>query len=78
MAEFTKKLNLEKPSSPEFYSIDIFNANADKIDAAFVDAEAENSNLSDIIYVSSINYGTTAPATAENGRLFFLLDKKEV
>lgn len=74
MAEFTEKLNLEKPGPLEFYDVSVFNANADKIEAAVVATEEQNSNLSDIIYVAAVNYGTALPTTAANGRLFFLLD----
>ncbi len=75
MSEFTNKLNLEKPTGQDFYNVDVFSENFEKIDAAYAEAEAENSKLSDIIYVAEVNYGTTLPQTAANGRLFFLLDK---
>ena len=34
MPNYTNNLNLEKPLQSENYNIDIFNSNADKIDAA--------------------------------------------
>lgn len=33
MANYTSNLNLEKPLQTELYNVDVFNANADKIDA---------------------------------------------
>jgi len=37
MAEFTPKIGLEQPAQTDLYNVDVFNANAEKIDAAFVD-----------------------------------------
>ena len=74
MSELTEKLGLEKPSPQEFYNVAIWNANSDKIDAAFKDAADNSSVLDKIIYIDQVNYGTQLPAAAENGRLFFLLD----
>lgn len=34
MANYTNNYNLEKPLQPEFYNVDVFNGNADKIDNA--------------------------------------------
>lgn len=34
MATFTENYNLEKPSQTDYYDVDVFNANANKIDAA--------------------------------------------
>lgn len=34
MAEFTGNYNLEKPAQTDYYDVDVFNSNADKIDAA--------------------------------------------
>ena len=41
MANQTKNIKLEKPLKTEYYSIDVFNANADKIDKAFGDVDAK-------------------------------------
>ncbi len=39
MANFTEKLKLKKPLKSEFYNVDDFNGNADKIDEAFNEFE---------------------------------------
>lgn len=75
MSKLTEKLGLEKPDSLDFYNIEVFNSNADKIDAAFKDVSDNSSVLDKIIYIDPVNYGTELPAEATNGRLFFLLDK---
>lgn len=41
MATYTENYNLEKPAQTDIYNIDVFNANADKVDAALAEkAEA--------------------------------------
>ena len=56
MPNYTNNLNLEKPLQSENYNIDIFNSNADKIDAAIqeikgkvdgLDLKAEKVTLAD-------------------------------
>ena len=39
MAEYSERYNLKKPSQDDFYNVDDFNDNADKIDAALYAAE---------------------------------------
>ena len=47
MATYTENYNLEKPAQSDLYNIDVFNENADKIDAALGD-KAENQSLAPI------------------------------
>lgn len=45
MANYTENLNLEKPLQNEYYDIEIFNANSDKIDSAYKELKDKDENL---------------------------------
>ena len=45
MPNYTSNLNLEKPLQSENYNVDIFNANADKIDQAIQDVKSKVDGL---------------------------------
>ena len=45
MPNYTNNLNLEKPLQSENYNIDIFNSNADKIDAAIQEIKGKVNGL---------------------------------
>ena len=45
MPNYTNNLNLEKPLQSENYNIDIFNSNADKIDAAIQEIKGKVDGL---------------------------------
>lgn len=47
MATYTTNYNLEKPAQTDIYNVDVFNANADKIDAGLTD-KAEKTMLAPV------------------------------
>lgn len=55
MATYTENLNLKKPAQTDFYNVDDFNDNADKIDAAI--AKMGSEVIQHTIPVSSWNNG---------------------
>lgn len=57
MATYTPNYNLEKPAQTDIYNIDVFNANADKIDTALAD-KAEQTMLAPVekTNIASQNY----------------------
>jgi len=63
MANYTTNYNLKKPLETDFYDIEDFNGNMDKIDAEMK-----------IISTSfKFTYGTQVPQTIPNGELFLLI-----
>lgn len=61
MATYTTNYNLEKPAQTDIYNVDVFNANADKIDAALTD-KAETTMLAP---VETTNHASRAYAVGE-------------
>lgn len=61
MATYTTNYKLEKPAQTDIYNVDVFNANADKIDAALTD-KAETTMLAP---VETTNHASRAYAVGE-------------
>lgn len=57
MTTYTNHYNLEKPAQTDVYNVDVFNANADKVDAALY-GKSDNSNIATVesSNVASKNY----------------------
>ena len=57
----TPNLNLEKPNRDDFYDVEVFNRNADRIDGAFNG-------------VTKITVATSEPDTLEDGEICFVVE----
>ena len=63
MPNYTNNLKLEKPLQSENYNIDIFNANADKIDNAIKEVKGKIDGLELVASNVKMADGTTVEAT---------------
>lgn len=63
MPNYTNNLKLEKPLQNENYNIDIFNANADKIDNAIKEVKGKIDGLELVASNVKMADGTTVEAT---------------
>lgn len=80
MTSFTKNYNLEKPGQDEYYDIDVFNANMEKVDAELtkraeegIKLEARIARIEDSLYSNitgnpfSITFGALTNLTITKG-----------
>ena len=78
MPNYTNNLKLEKPLQNENYNIDIFNANADKIDNAIKEVKGKIDGLELVASNVKMADGTTVEATVSANKSSILNLQKEL
>lgn len=78
MPNYTNNLKLEKPLQNENYNIDIFNANADKIDNAIQEVKGKIDGLELVASNVKMADGTTVEATVSVNKASILSLQEEL
>lgn len=81
MATTTNKYGLTKPDAADYYDIDIFNSNADKIEDALTTVDAADAGITSLAaFISALTSGKTLGKTLGNlkAALAFVLHKGQV
>ena len=78
MPNYTNNLKLEKPLQNENYNIDIFNANADKIDNAIQEVKGKLDGLELVASNVKMADGTTVEATVSTNKASILSLQEEL
>ena len=78
MPNYTNNLKLEKPLQNENYNIDIFNANADKIDNAIQEVKGKIDGLELVASNVKMADGTTVEATVSANKASILSLQEEL